>query len=511
MVGIRVLTAFVTISMSTAAATGVAAAAPHERPNIVLIQTDDEPASMLDPAVMPLTLDAFSDGVRFDNYIVTTSQCCPSRATLLTGQYPHNSGVTSNIPGYPALREKANTLATWLQKAGYNTAHIGKYMNGYESSKGSAVAPGWSEWRTMLRGAYFGYSLSHNGRFVRYGTADDDYLTRVLNGFAVDLIRNLAPRKKPFYLQLDEFAPHVGAGRGSGDCGQTAISAVPDPRDEARYAGAALPTGPAYNEDDVSDKPSYIQARRQFVPAQFDEITRQYRCALGSIPAVDRGVARVFAALRATSSLRNTVVIFTSDNGYQYGEHRVPVGKGLPYEESLRVPLLVRMPHRPIYAATRSTSLNATVANLDIAPTLLQLAGAEPCIGPDRCRRLDGRSFVRLLKDRHPAWASNRAIVASFDINLPSYGFSCRYDGLRTATSIYIEHQLLPSGASRTCTPSTETELYDLSADPFELANVSNTGDPRQASMAALLASIRDCSGIKGRDAPPPSGVAYCR
>src|SRR4051794_4834500 len=174
---------------TAAAATGGAHAADRgglKSPNIVVIQADDETYAQLNKEVMPNTEKLLvKKGTSFTNDIATTAQCCPSRASFFTGQYAHNHGVTSNRVGYPGLIDKGNVLPVWLDHAGYNTIHIGKFMNGYDhfAKPESAVAPGWDEWRSVLtEGAqYYDYDYFVNGRVVHYGNAPKDNVTTVLN------------------------------------------------------------------------------------------------------------------------------------------------------------------------------------------------------------------------------------------------------------------------------------------------------------------------------------------
>ena len=196
-------------------APGGAKAAPGGgRPNIVLIQTDDQTYRQLTRRVMPNTKRLLAQhGTSFTDYIASTAQCCPSRASLLTGQYAHNHGVTSNNVGYPGLVDKDNVLPVWLQRAGYRTIHVGKFLNGYERSAepDSVVAPGWDQWHSVLGNThYYDYDLFVNGTVRHHGRRRGDHITHVLNRDAVRLVKRYAPKGHPFYLQLDQRAPHVG-------------------------------------------------------------------------------------------------------------------------------------------------------------------------------------------------------------------------------------------------------------------------------------------------------------
>jgi N-acetylglucosamine-6-sulfatase len=508
-----------------------AAAAPRGtgdeggRPNVVLIVTDDQTLASYAPDVMPHTTRLLEGtGTRFANAFVSTPLCCPSRASLLTGQYGHNNGVLRN--DYGQLNEKGNTLPAWLQEAGYRTIHVGRYLNFYEAvAAPHEVAPGWDEWRTITGGsAYFDYTLEVDGEPVRYGNEDGDYVTRVINERAAHLIEDSARRPEPFFLQVDHMAPHQASGTRTVGCKS---SPIPDPRDGRRFRDRPLPAKPSFNEADVSDKPSFIQELLPLEEAQLRRINRRWRCSLASLRSVDRGVREIFAALRSSGELSETVVIFVSDNGYYFGEHRIPDKKHNPYEEAIRVPLLVRLPKALRDGAPRVPVVTQTVANIDIAPTIVQLAGAEPCARPGLCRTMDGRSLVPLLRG-DTQWPAERDLVIELErVGTPSDvgGRVCVYSGLRTpgpsgAGTLYVEHSQAVA-ANGNCEPVSEVELYDLAGDPWQLENLAGGGgaDPppggyappvrSEGAWSERLAELRDCAGVPGRDRPPPSGH-YC-
>ena len=488
---------------------------------MVLIVTDDQTVSSYTPEVMLHTTDLIDGtGTRFDNAFVTTPLCCPSRASMLTGQYGHNHGVLRN--DYGQLAEKGNTLPVWLQKAGYLTMHVGRYLNFYEAvTKPHEIAPGWDEWQTITGpSSYFGYTLEVNGKSVDYGNRTDEYVTRVINARASHLVESFAPEPGPFFLQIDHEAPHQASDERTVGCKS---SPIPDPRDADRFRNTLLPPKPSFDEADVSDKPSFIQALPQLDEPQLRRIARRWRCTLRSMRSVDRGVRDLFGALRRSGELGNTVVIFVSDNGYYFGEHRIPDKKHNPYEEGIRVPLAVRYP-KALRVGPRVPVVNETVANIDIAPTILQLAGAEPCVRPGLCRTMDGRSLVPLLRGEAGNWPTERELVIELErIGTPSDigGRACAYSGLRTpgptgAGTLYVEHTSAVA-ANGACEPVDEAELYDLSPDPFQLDNLAGGGDvpvpavptPRQGTWPERLDELRHCAGIEGRDPAPESGH-YC-
>lgn len=483
------------VLLGAIAALLLASPAVAARPNVVVVVTDDQTLASFDETVMPKTTKLIAGrGTTFGEGIVSTPQCCPSRAAYLTGQYAQNNGVTSNRPGYPLLKKKRSILPGWLRAAGYRTIHIGKYLNGYSEARRLRPGPGWDHWKTLLVADYQRPVWSIDGR-VR---SDESYLTTVLNGMVARTARRYAKRRKPFYMQVDHLAPHIGSREEEGRCGG---AAVPSSRHESSYEHARVPRNPATEESDFSDKPGYL-ARRPHPDSEAQARSDLfYGCALGSLKSVDEGVASLFAALRAAGELRNTMVVFTSDNGYSFLEHRVLLTKGMPYEEHLRVPFVIRPPrgHRFPRRSRRGRVSNAPVVSIDLAPTILALARARPCLKRrGTCRRLDGRSLLPLLRGKDRAWTDDRAIRTSFYIHADAHRYSCRWDGLRTPALAVVNHTELPSATTSRCTPADEWELYDLDADPFQL----NSAAAVPADLVSRLKALRRCSGIAGRDDP---------
>ncbi len=463
----------------------------RKRPNLVLIITDDQTLEQFSPLVMPKAESLLvNHGTTFSQGIVSSPQCGPSRAQMLTGQYAHNNGYTSDREGYAGLEQARRVLPEWLRKAGYKTIHVGKYMNGYTKEHGLEPAPGWDRWATTVTVNYTDPVFSIDGKTKAPGT----YLTKEINHYADKFVHRYAPRRRPFYMQIEQSAPHVGGG-GSGTRCQGA--AIPAARDADAFADAVAPSNPATAEDDVSDKPEFIQR----VPLSVNNnvhIDRDYSCGLASLQSVDRGVASLIGALRRSGELRKTMIAFVSDNGYSFREHRMPLTKGLPYEEDMRVPFVIRPPANFPKRFRQGASVDAPVSNVDLAPTLLQLAGADSCAA-GHCRRMDGRSLVPLLQGRDPSWTADRAIETSFDIGSPTYKRSCRWEGYRTPVESVTEHLLLPEVGGRNCEPASFFETYDLPADPFELANSTASTAP-SADVEHRLDRLSRCSGIKGRD-----------
>jgi arylsulfatase A-like enzyme len=414
-------------------------------------------------------------GTTFDSSFASFPLCCPSRATFLTGQYGHNHTIMGNSApagGYDKLAPThGNTLPAWLQQAGYHTVHVGKYLNGYGRTNPTAVPPGWTEWYGSTDPStyrFYNYTLNENGRLVTYGTGAANYQADVYNRKAVELVRRLAPAPKPFFLSVAFLAPHSGGPRDSDDPANQATPS-PAPRHRNAFTNQPLPTPPSLNEADMSDKPAAMRNRPLIGPGRLNGIRENYQQRLESLLAVDEAVRDILAALEATRELARTYVIFTADNGFFHGEHRVPAGKVLVYEPSVRVPLIVRGPGIP-----RGAQRTNPVANIDLAPTILEAAAGKAA------RRLDGRSLLPFARDARKR--SGRDIL----LETPSYS------AIRTPRHVFVQHS------------TGEQELYDLVADPHQLTSLH--ADTRfaglKSELAARLARLRTCVGDACRKGP---------
>ena len=512
---------------SAAAATGNSGGSERARaaqPNVIVINTDDQATSTMSRRVMPyVDRLVVEGGVSFSDSVVATPLCCPSRSVFLTGQYGHNNGVLWNVPGYSKLIDPRNTLPVWMRRAGYRTIHLGKYLNGYKSAAAepTTVAPGWSSWFTAVDpNSYYGGPVAIDGadRLRRSGDRPRDNITAQINRRARAAVRRWGPGDRPLFMVLDQFVPHQSsAGVNVPRC----RTPGPEPlaRDRNLFRGAPLPRPPSFNESDVSDKPSFVRTRQPIDAGLEAEIERTYRCGLAALRGVDRGVGQIWKQLGKIGERRNTALIFTSDNGFLFGQHRIREAKVFPYREALEVPLAIRLPAAIRGAgAARGSTARQTVANVDLAPTILGLAGAEPCRSAERCRTLDGRSLVGLARGRSGGWPEQRAIPIELDVGLPKAppGGLCSYQGLWDGLDSYITYTSLaaPDGS---CAPSSETEHYDLGADPYELENLFGTAPPggtlaaRQAELASRAAALARCQGIAGRDPDPTAdGGTYC-
>ena len=451
------------------AARSAPGATPTQRPNVVVVMTDDQTVESVRVMANVRRLLA-GQGTTFANSFVSFSLCCPSRATFLTGQYNHNNRVMGNQApdgGYYAL-DSSNTLPVWLQRAGYYTAHIGKYLNGYGTRNPREVPPGWSEWRgsvdpTTYR--FYGYTLNEGGTLRQYGSDAGSYQADVYTEKALDVIRRRAAGSQPFFLSLAYLAPHSGGPREPGD--PQLATPVPAPRHRDRFASEALPSPASFNEADVSDKPSSIRGRPVIPPRRVTQIREMYQQRLESLLAVVEGIERIVTQLQALGELDNTLIVFTADNGFFHGEHRVPNGKVLHYEPSSRVPLILRGPGVP-----RGRTLSQPVANVDLAPTLVDAANATAG------RRMDGRSLLPLLGDPGRSWGR--------DLLLQRGGPAAQvFQAIRTPRFKYVEYG------------NADRELYDLAVDPHELQ--SRHADPAlaalRAELARRLAALRRCAG----------------
>ena len=443
------------------------------RPNVVLIMTDDQTLAAL--RYMPQVNRLIGDsGTTFQQVIATFPLCCPSRSTQLTGQYAHNHGVLHNsgpFGGFKAL-DHTNTLPVWLQQAGYRTMHVGRYLNGYEARDG--IPPGYSDWYTAPHSTAFNYahwSVNENGTLHSYPDADrpDEYETDYFTRKAVELIDNAAPSEQPFYLQLWYVAPHRG-GPTDPDDPPTVGTPSPAPRHHDMFAGVPMPRPPNFDEADMYDKPQVVGDRPRLSPEEIAGIEENWRQELETLQAVDEGVAQIVGALDRSGELKDTLVVFTSDNGFMHGEHRAQAEKVLLYEESIRVPLLMRGPGIP-----RGQRDDRLVGNIDIAPTILD----ETDVAPGRVQ--DGISLLDMEADPDAFWGRDLLIENGRGANnVPSYRV------IRTNRFVYAEH--LSTG---------EYELYDLLNDPYELRSVDGFDKYAavQADLAGRLHRLIHCAG----------------
>jgi len=547
-----VLGLVIATSEEASAARAKASEVEGQKPSFVVVQTDDETMEELYDGVrmlsgaeefaMPNTLQLLGEkGVTFSRYYTPYSLCAPSRVSLLTGRYAHNDNVRGNVPpnggwtGFQSRLAYTHNLATWLQGAGYRTIHIGKILNGYGDapySPGTEEPPGWSSWHTILNSDTnhyaYGYMLNNNGvvegpygdsgswETREYGAIDDFgcpyaplnglpcyYETDHFNQLAIEELA-ATPPEQPFYMQVDYTSPHGDFRKPAGP--------QPATRDIGRFAGAPLPDNRAegFNEGNVNDKPRFIREAPYLSATEIHTYRVYYQNCLNALISVDEGVKGIVDELGGLGRLRNTYVIFTSDNGFFFGQHRLVGGKFLAYEPATHLPLIIRGPG--IKPNTQSGQLASTI---DIAPTILELAE----VAPDKS--IDGVSLAPYAKD--PTLRSRRPLlfesfVQTDDVEAngqaptetatpertaagPARGKLLgranpaahasvvappkNYYGIRLGAYKYIEW------------PDGEKELYDINKDPYELNNIVRDGNfsPIRNFMHKELERLEECSG----------------
>jgi arylsulfatase A-like enzyme len=472
------------------------------KPNVIVLLTDDQEPSSL--RVMDTVRKGLQRrGTTMKRLYANFPLCCPSRATMLTGQYAHNHGILSNVApdgGYGLFNERHgnNYLPLWLQQRGYSTAYIGKYLNEYAEPDPFGTVPsevprGWDDWRVLApsRAQYFGYTLNQNGSLTEFSNRNRDYSTDVFTTKAKRFIRGQAREESPFFLMLGYAAPHGGGGGNPGlSCNR---AAVPAPRHlgELRKRKGRFGLPASFNEADVSDKPAAIQRLAQLSPGQISDVTRKRRCAWESLLAVDESVGEILAELERQKARRNTYVFFLSDNGYLRGEHRIRNNKRFLYEESARLPFVATGPG----IARGEKSMNMAT-NADLTATILDVTGTPAGLLPD------GESLVPSL--RHPDRETGRAVL------LEAYA-SQRILGVRTSRYLYTEWD-----SDNPFAP--DIELYDTYADPFQLDNVARSPDYASvvADLGDELDNLIECAGAGCLGRPSvalsldPSGADGC-
>jgi arylsulfatase A-like enzyme len=426
-------------------------------PNILYIVVDDADVENMNKA-FPNTAAAVRDaGAEFTNFYVPESTCCPSRASLLLGEYPHNTGVESNDPpfgGWEVFRQRGQerrTIGVALQNLNYSTALIGKYLNGYEST--SHVPPGWETWFGKWSQDFYNYRATlTNGRIKTYGSTNADHGDRVILSRAR---AGVAQETGPWFYHLSPTAPHKPAHDPPGDQALSVRFTPP----------------PAYDEADVSDKPRYIQNEPRLSASAKDAIRKLHAARVRMSEHLDSRIAQLLNDLRSSGELENTYVVVTSDNGFEEGEHRRWDGKALPYEESSHVPLWIAGP-----GIAPGTTVNEPTSSVDLYATFQDMAGAAT---------LDSRDGISLL----PAAQRNGTIERQRILLEGVGGRANDYNGM-----IDVSHEGRKLKYIEYVTG--EVELYDLDADPFELESLHNDEDPvLLAQLSAELAVLESCVG----------------
>lgn len=499
--------------------TPAARADARGRPNIVVVMADDMRFSELTfaPALRRLA----RNGVQFENSFSPFPLCCPARASFLTGQLSHNHDVYwHGVPHGYADFDDSRTLATSLRSAGYRTGFVGKYLNRYGPARSKVsgmksyryVPRGWTDWYAAFedpheRGIhggtyhYFNTPFNINGRVRNHvGT----YQTRLTGRYTRRLVEKYHRRRAPFFLYVNYLAPHNGLPYEADDPRRVRdrrghlleVNTPARPRwVQGRYdrlidRPGGVPRGGGATERDVSDKPGYIRRRPELsrsVRSAVAELTRQRAEA---IRAMDRDIARTVRLLKRTGEWRNTVFVFTSDNGYYLGEHRIPQGKVHGHEPSLRVPLVATGPG--LRDGSRRYDPATTV---DLAATVVDLARATPP------RRPDGASLLPTLSQGDSGWTRAVPIESSLGTRSAGSVYGARDQrfsvGVRTSRYTYIR---LRSGGE---------ELYDLARDPHQLQSVHRDAsyDQVRRALRQVQEGMVDCLG-QGCLVPLPAELA---
>lgn len=462
----------------SSSASAPTASGTSAKPNIVFVLTDDLSWNLV--PYMPHVKELQRDGTTFGNYFVTDSLCCPSRSSLFTGDYPHNTGVFTNNGddgGYAAFNrngDERKCYAPAMQKAGYRTGFMGKYLNGYQPADTNDtgkpyVPPGWNEWDAAGNGyPEFDYDLNENGKVVHYGHDPSDYLTDVVGRKARTFIDGAAADHKPFMLELATFAPHAPS--------------TPAPRDAHLYPGIKAPRGPAYDTA-PTPAPAWQHGLTPLSDKEQRSIDQKFAKRVRSVQAVDDMIAGVRAELTAKGLAGNTYVVFSSDNGFHMGEHRLRPGKQTAYDTDIKVPLVVVGPHVPAGATVPQLA-----ENVDLSPTFQDLGG----LGAPATA--DGRSLAPLLhgspvndwrravlvEHHHPGSAKDDPDAAPSDSGNPP-----TYEAIRTADAVWVEYA------------DGEREYYDVASDPNELSNgAASLPASRRAALHAMLVALQRCAGF---------------
>jgi len=440
--------------LALAAAVGARerAPTPDPRPNILVVLTDDQTLDTLpaDPAAMPWLQSQIADPaghwIWFPHAVVSTPLCCPSRATILTGEFDTRTRVRSNLDG--PLLDDTNTLPVWLDRAGYTTGLVGKYLNAYPWGRAPFVPPGWDRWFAKENAnestSYYDYDVVDRGFVHHFGSVPGVYATDVL-GEAADAFLRRTPSDRPWFLYFAPNAPHAPW--------------IPADR-YADVSGTLPPALPSIDElNDVEGKPGYVRSRAPYTEVGRAVFQRDLLRERAMLRSVDDALREMVSTIEERGQLDRTVIVFLTDNGYSFGLHRLE-GKRYPYEPSIRVPFAIRAPG----AVARTES--DLVSNVDLASTIADLAGVEPGVPQD------GISLAPSLRgDPLPEragiwldWGGDRTVPA--------------WSGVRTGRFTYVRN-----------TDGTE-ELYRNDTDPLQLRNLAS--DPAAAADLARTRALAD-------------------
>ena len=463
-----------------------AGATAGKRPNIVFILTDDLALNLVQ--YMPHVVKMQKDGVTFANYFVTDSLCCPSRSSIFTGRFPHDTGIfrnTGNDGGFQAFHNRHHELATFataLTATGYRTAMMGKYLNGYKPQK-NPPEPGWSLWEVAGNGyPQFNYDLSDNGKFVRAGNQPTEYLTDVLAAKAVDFIKQSAGA--PFAIEVATFSPHAPY--------------TPAPRDADAFPDLRAPRTAAFNATPDENAPQWLKTHPALTAGDMARIDTDFRKRAQSVQAVDKMIGELEAAVASIGEANNTYFVFSSDNGYHMGEHRLMPGKMTAFDTDIHVPLIVTGP-----GIAPGRVVQEIADNIDLNPTFTEIGGAATAAN------VDGRSLLPLLQGRTVTDWRKAALVEHHgmlrDTTDPDFpgkrsGNPPSYEAIRGLTWVYVEYD------------GGEKEYYDRATDPDELHNVySSLPNDQKASLHAMVTSLQNCHDAQSCSAADGSSRSAAR
>ncbi|MGZ4331131.1 MAG: sulfatase family protein [Solirubrobacteraceae bacterium] len=443
------------------------------RPNIVFVLTDDLSINLL--RYMPHVHEMMRRGLTFSHYFVSDSLCCPSRASIFTGNFPHdtkvfgNSGRRGGFNVFHARGEERDTFAVALRRAGYRTAMMGKYLNGYlqrTQVPDTYMPPGWSDWNVAGWGyGEFDYVLNQNGSLYAYGHQPADYLTDVISQKGARFIDRSAAVRQPFFLELATFAPHRPA--------------IPAPRDAERFPGLKAPQ-PGNFDVLPTDAPRWLVGRAPLSESQIAEINRTFRSRAQSVQSVDDMIGAIEQRVEADGIADNTYLVFSSDNGFHTGQYRLMPGKLTAFDTDIRVPLVIVGPGIPAGVRT-----GALAENVDLAETFAAIAGTK--------LSADGHSLVPLFTGHVPSGWRRVVLIEHHGTDLqgidPDFqqsasGSPRTYEAMRSRRFLYVEYN------------DGESELYDLRHDPLELHNIAaSVGPTGRGRLHAELGALAHCHG----------------
>jgi N-acetylglucosamine-6-sulfatase len=460
-----------------------ATAASRGRPNIVFILTDDLSWNLVNRRFAPHIVELERRGETFSNYFVADSLCCPSRATILTGLFPHDTKVGTNIAPdggfakFQSERLDKRTFAVALRSAGHRTSMMGKYLNGYgdpQMTPASApIPPGWSDWHVSNSTGYleFNYVLNDNGAYTAYGAAPEDYGVDVLNAKARSFIDGAG--QTPFMLEIATFAPHAPY--------------TPAPRNADDFPGLTEPRDPSFNTNN-RNAPAWLGHRKPLTPARIAALDAVFRKRAQSVEAIDKLLADVQAEIAAKGLADNTYIVFSSDNGYHLGQHRLARGKKTAFDTDIRVPLIIAGPGVP-----HGRTVPQVTQSVDLYPTFAQLAGITPS------KHVEGRSLMPLLRAAKTARAWRTVALVEHqatsknpldpDFEEGEHGAEpTTYEAIRMSSrhvrAVYIEYK----------DARHEREYYDLRKDPYERNNIAKRLSPaRRRALHGTLSRLAHC------------------